>query len=259
MFLNLHVDALVASPNIKFHAIWDDHDFAWNDAQGAQMLSDPSQAEKVKITTSYMREFRKALAANDLSTFPSTSSAPQLWADYMAPDFVPLGAASIKLEQDGSSWLHLTDGRTQRKKHQMLGVKQHAMLNTAINAAPDALHIIASGVTFSQGDGWHKYPDDRKWLTQAAGDHSWLMLSGDVHSNGLLEHKLSAKGRLVEATASGAAINAYLNEVMKGPELRNFGLLEIEKSHILIRLLAFNKVITEAHYDRSNSGDLVVK
>ena len=133
------------------------------------------------------------------------------------------------------------------------------MLDTAINVAPDALHVIASGVTFSQGDGWHKYPDDRKWLTQAVGDHSWLMLSGDVHSNGLLEHKLSAKGKLVEATASGAAINAYLNEVIKGPELRNFGLVEIEKNHILIRLLAFNKVITEAHYDRTDSGDLVVK
>lgn len=249
---------LVATPGIQFHAIWDDHDFAWNNADGGRMLADPKQAEKVRISTSFMRAFRQALQAHDLGSFPSSPGAAELWADFNAPNFAPLGAQSIALEDDGNSWLHLTDGRSLRKSPQMLGAAQRAQLNQSFNAHPGALHIIASGVTFSQGDGWHKYPTDRNWLAQAVGDQAWLMLSGDIHSNGLLEHRLSAKGRLVEATASGAAIYAYLNGFIKGPEVRNHGMLEIEPDHLLVRLLSFNKIVTEARYERTATGDLVV-
>lgn len=248
---------LVATPGIQLHAIWDDHDFAWNDADGGRMLADPKQADKVKLSTSFMRAFRKALTVKDLGTFPSSAGAPELWADYVAPSFEPLGAQSIPLEADGRAWLHLTDGRTLRKKPQMLGEAQRAQLAQSFASNPGALHIIASGVTFSQGDGWHKYPTDRAWLAQAAGDHGWLMLSGDIHSNGLLEHKLSAKGRLAEATASGAAIHAYLNNLVPGPEVRNHGLLEIEPDQIRIRLLSFNQVVTEKPYQRTAGGDLM--
>lgn len=257
-FSEPHFRKLVAAPGITLHAIWDDHDFAWNDAAGGQMLATPKQADKVKISTSYMRAFRQALAAKDLGTFPSDPGAPEFWVDYRAPNFEPLGATSIALEDDGRSWLHLTDGRTLRKKPEILGAAQRAQLAAAFAAHPGALHIIASGVTFSQGDGWHKYPTDRTWLTQAAGDHGWLMLSGDIHSNGLLEHKLSAKGRLVEATASGAAIHAYLNGLIKGPEVRNHGWLDIEPDQVTVRLLSFNQTVTEKPYPRNAGGDLVV-
>jgi phosphodiesterase/alkaline phosphatase D-like protein len=250
---------LVAAPGIEVHAIWDDHDFAWNDANGGQMLASPVQSDKVKISTSFMRAFRQALAARDLSTFPDSPGDAAFWTDIMAPVFIPLGAYTIPLESDGRSWLHLTDGRTLRKKPEMLGVAQRGQLEQAFAAHPGALQVLASGSTFSQGDGWHKYASDRKWLAQAAGDQGWLMLSGDVHSNGLLEHKLSANGRLVEATASGAAIVAWLNPILTGPEVRNFGLLEIERDHLLIRLLAFNKVVTEVRYERTTAGDLIVK
>jgi alkaline phosphatase D len=249
---------LVAAPGIRLHAIWDDHDFAWNDAAGGAMLASHAQVGKVKLSTSFMRAFRQALDNKDLGSFPNSPDAPQLWLDYMAPNFVPLGAQSIALEDDGRSWLHLTDGRTLRKKPEILGAAQRTQLQQAFSAHPDALHIIASGVTFSQGDGWHKYATDRNWLAQTAGDHAWLMLSGDIHSNGLLEHKLSTKGRLVEATASGAAIHAYLNGLIKGPEVRNHGMLEIESNHVLVRLLSFNKVVTEARYDRAPGGELRV-
>lgn len=250
---------LVAAPGIEIHAIWDDHDFAWNDANGARMLAHPKQVEKVKISTSFMRAFRKALAAKDLNTFPSSPGDAAFWTDFMAPVFTPLGAYTIPLEANNRSWLHLTDGRSLRKKPEILGPAQRAQLEQAFGAHPDALHILASGVTFSQQDGWHKYPTDRNWLAQAAGEHAWLMLSGDIHSNCLLQHRLSSKGRLVEATASGAAIFAYLNTFIKGPEVRNYGLLEIEPDHLLIRLLAFNKVVTEARYERTTGGDLVVE
>ena len=249
---------LVAAPGIQIHAIWDDHDFAWNNANGAEMLASPMQADKVLISTNFMREFRKALAAKDLGSFPSTPYAGEFWVDSNPPNLKPLGAQSIPLENDGRSWLHLTDGRTFRRKPTMLGAAQRAQLDQAFNAQPGALHIIASGSTFSQTDGWHKYPTDRNWLAQAAGDQAWLMLSGDIHSNALLEHELSVNGRLVEATASGAAIHAYLNKVIKGPEVQNYGLLDLQQDQLLISLLSFNHVVTQAIYARKITGDLAV-
>lgn len=253
-----HFRRLVQAPGITLHAIWDDHDFAWNDADGARLLAQPGQAQKIRASTNLMRAFRAALAAKDPDAFPVSASAPVLQADIGNPDFPLLGATSVALEADGRCWLHLTDGRSFRKKPQLLGPAQREQLGQHFATHPHALHIIASGVTFSQGDGWHRYAGDRKWLAQAAGEHGWLMLSGDIHSNGLLEHRLSARGRLIEATASGAAIHAHLNKIIPGPEVRNHGWLEIKPDEVRVRLLSFNRVVTEKPYLRTTGGDLFV-
>jgi alkaline phosphatase D len=249
---------MVAAPGITVHAIWDDHDFAWNDAEGAVMQGQPAQADKVKISTSFMREFRRVLAAKDLTLFPSSAGDAAFWAEYLAPVFTPLGATSIRLEADGRSWLHLTDGRTERRRRRtMLGGAQRAQLAQAFAAHPDALHIIASGGTFSQQDCWAKYKDDFKWLKECMGASTWLMLSGDVHLTGLLTHKVSGAGRLVELTASGAASVANLNPVLPGPELRNHGMVELLADDAKLDLLAFNQYVTSAVLPRRPGGQLV--
>ncbi len=245
---------MVAEPGIQVHAIWDDHDFAWNDAQGGVMQGQPLQADKVKVSTSFMREFRRVLAAKDLTLFPSSADAPAFQLDAA---FTPLGATSIKLEPDGRSWLHLTDGRTHRKGRTLLGDAQRAQLAQQFAAHPDALHIIASGSTFSQKDCWEKYEDDFTWLKESIGSQTWLMLSGDVHSTGLLTHNASLAGRLVELTASGAAVVAKLNPVIKGPKLRNHGMVELLPNEARLDLFAFNKPVTSAVLPRRAGGDLV--
>lgn len=263
-FSEPHFRKLVAAPGITLHAIWDDHDFAWNDAAGGQMLATPKQADKVKISTSYMRAFRQALVAKDLGSFPSDPGAPEFWVDYRAPNFEPLGATSIALEDDGRTWLHLTDGRTLRKKPEILGAAQRAQLASVFAAHPDALHIIASGVTFSQGDGWHKYPTDSEWLLNTMGSRGWLMLSGDIHKNLLKKYKPAAtNGMLVDATASGAAIHYNLNAPFPGREVRNYGLLDLHADRIEIQLRAFfpahEETGPEPHpYLRTAGGSLVV-
>ena len=83
------------------------------------------------------------------------------------------------------------------------------------------------------------------------------MLSGDVHATGLLTHKVSAAGRLVELTASGAAVVAKLNPVITGPELRNHGMLELRANDAKLDLLAYNKPVTSAVLPRRAGGDLV--
>ncbi len=245
---------MVATPGIQVHAIWDDHDFAWNDAQGGVMQGQPLQADKVKISTKFMREFRRVLAAKDLTLFPSSASDPAFQLDAA---FTPLGATSIKLEPDGRSWLHLTDGRTHRKGRTLLGDAQRAQLAQQFAAHPDALHIIASGSTFSQKDSWAKYEDDFTWLQESIGSQTWLMLSGDVHSIGLLTHKASATGRLVELTASGAAVVAKLNPVITGPKLRNHGMVELRPNDAKLDLFVHNKSSTSAVLPRRAGGDLV--
>lgn len=84
------------------------------------------------------------------------------------------------------------------------------------------------------------------------------MLSGDVHATGLLTHKVSAAGRLVELTASGAAVVAKLNPVISGPELRNYGMLELRANDAKLDLLAYNKHVTSAVLLRRAGGDLLV-
>ena len=37
-------------------SIWDDHDFLWNDANGAEALATPAQRDKVWIPPAYQRE-----------------------------------------------------------------------------------------------------------------------------------------------------------------------------------------------------------
>ncbi|MES2685956.1 MAG: alkaline phosphatase D family protein [Pseudomonadota bacterium] len=245
---------LVAAPGIQVHAIWDDHDFAWNDAQGGVMQGQPLQADKVKISTKFMREFRRVLAAKDLTLFPSSAEDPAFRLDAA---FTPLGATSIKLEPDGRSWLHLTDGRTHRKGRTLLGAAQREQLAQQFAAHPDALHIIASGSTFNQKDSWEKYEDDFAWLKESIGSRTWLMLSGDVHSTSLLTHKVSATGRLVELTASGAAVVAKLNPVITGPKLRNHGMLELRENDAKLDVLVYNKSSTSAVLPRRAGGELV--
>lgn len=266
-----HFRDLVEKSDIKLHAIWDDHDFAWNNAAGGQLLADPKQAEKVRVSTNFMRAFRKALAAKDFRVFPTTSGAPELWTDFDKPDFQRLGATSIPLETDGRSWLHLTDGRTFRKKpQQLLGEAQRQQLTELFTTQADALHIIASGVTFGKGDGlfpydgWQQYPTDSEWLLNTMGSRGWLMLSGDIHKNLLKKYKpAAANGMLVDATASGAAIHYNLNAPFPGREVRNYGLLDLHADRIEIQLRAFFPAYEETgpelhSYLRTAGGSLVV-
>ena len=119
----------------------------------------------------------------------------------------------------------------------MLGATQRQQLSVDFASHPDALHIIASGVAYSQGDCWENYSQDRQWLQNEIANKRWLMLSGDLHANYMLIHKMNSQSRLVELTASGAAIHSYLNGLIKGPEVRNFGVIDLQTNQITCRLI----------------------
>lgn len=248
--------ALVRADGVTLHAIWDDHDFAWNDAEGGRLLKQPGQREKIYISTSCMRAFRQALASKNPDNFPQSINDAALWADSPPQTFQTLGASSLQLGTDGRCWLHLTDGRTWRKRPDLLGPIQREFLAGVIAGAPHALHIFASGSTFSGSGGWSRFDTDLHWLDGQIGDNTWLMLSGDIHRNQLAQHDLNY-GHLVEATSSGAALRAYLNAALPGPELRNFGLLDVDAMQVQLRLLSFNAVTDSRTYARTVAGGLI--
>lgn len=257
--------AVIRNANIVKYAIWDDHDFLWNDAQGRrdEWGGRYSQhVEKMLISTNLMRCFREALAAHDPALFPSASNDSRIWIDYSPPlfRFNALGLQSIPLDE-GKALLHLTDGRSFRSKSQLLGTRQRAQLTRVFEDAPSALHIIASGTTFAEGAAsWSKFPEDRAWLLSELQGRGWLMLSGDIHKNMLSQHTGSEAGKLVEATASGAAILAYLNKIIQGPEVCHHGEVSLGNTEVAIKLFSFGQTRPEwqARYSRTPGGSLMV-
>jgi alkaline phosphatase D len=228
--------AVVRDTAIRKFAIWDDHDFMWNDANGGEFATHPLYSKKMQITTNVMRIFREVLATHDPARWPADTSDPRIWQGVDQPGFQWLGHTAVRLEA-GRTVLHLTDGRSFRKKNVLMGDAQRAAMATAFASDPSALHIIASGLPFhaGSGGGWHKALDDHHWLMERAGARGWLMLSGDKHKNDFDVFGTPAGGKLVDATSSGAAIRVIKGApVITGKELCLYGVADIEPNVVKI-------------------------
>jgi alkaline phosphatase D len=212
------------------HAIWDDHDFLWNDANGAEERV--VHGEKIRLSTAFLEAFRAALAAGlAAGSFPNAYNDALFW-DLNQP---PLTTPSKQL--DAELWLHLSDGRTHRtrtwlleeSKRTIFGPAQRDAFTQAITAEPRALHLWASGSTVA---GYQRYTRDLEWLKGLAAGQRMLMLSGDIHRNEL-DAFYTGGWPLHEATSSGAAVR---DAVLAGAERQNHGLLDIDVQSVTISL-----------------------
>ncbi len=242
--------ALVKSlPAGAVHAIWDDHDFLWNNACGAEMH--PVHSVKLRCSTVLHEAFRRALARRlALGSFPAHLAAANLHNPALASQ-VPLSTPSIALPEN--TWLHLSDGRTHRtrtwllaeSKRTLLGRVQRDALSAAVRAAPQALHLLASGSTLA---GYARYERDWRWLTGLAAQHRLLVLSGDLHRNAL--DAFHAGGLpLHESTSSGAAVR---DAVIVGASRQNHGLLDVDVHTVTTRLYKRNVLELQRVLDRSS-------
>lgn len=222
--------ALVGTLPGRVHAIWDDHDFLWNDAMGAE--AHPLHTEKVRLSTAFREVFRGALAQGlAAGSFPAPYNDARFW-DPAQPE---LATPSLPLAPD--LWLHLSDGRTHRtrtwglreSKRTILGEAQRVRFTQAVTAAPQALHLFASGSTAA---GYQRYQRDLDWLEGLAANQRMLVLSGDIHRN-RLDAFYTGGFPLHEATSSGAAVR---DAVLVGAQRHNHGLLEIDAQAVTIRL-----------------------
>lgn len=222
----------------KVWSIWDDHDFLWDDAFGADARESVLHASKVQISTSLQEALRQALG-NGLAagSFPST----------LGPFPKPGGAGSVlatpSIPLSKDVWLHLGDVRSWRTKtwlvadkdKTILGKAQRALFQTAIQAHPDAIHLFASGSTCAD---YKKYDTDWAWLLGLAAKQRLLVLSGDIHRND--SDAFFTRGLpLHEATSSGAAVRTA---VEVGKTLRNYGLVDIDDSTVSFSLFSDNRL-----------------
>lgn len=225
-------------PKGRVWSIWDDHDFLWNDACGAEVRKDAQQRDKLRTTTAFQEAFRAALSAGLApGSFPAAYNAAVFWQSNQPP----LSTPSVALAPD--VWLHLSDGRSYRtrtwllaeSKRTILGADQRQRLSQAVLAAPGALHLLASGSTL--GAYKRGYAQDWRWLSALAAQERILVLSGDIHRNDC-DAFHTGGWPLHEATASGAAVR---DAVVVGARRRNYGLLDISADRVSFRLFADNK------------------
>jgi alkaline phosphatase D len=216
------------------YAIWDDHDFLWNGACGAEVH--PVHSGKVRLSTAFHEAFRAALRQGLApGSFPASYNDPRFWDMTQAPLTTP----SIALPDD--VWLHLSDGRSHRTrtflmshaKRTLLGRAQKDQFALAIGGAPNGLHLWASGSTVA---GYQPYTRDLDWLKAMAAQQRMLVLSGDIHRNDL-DAFYTGGLALHEATSSGAGVR---DAVVVGATLRNYGLLDIDAAQVTIRLFKRN-------------------
>lgn len=223
-------------PAGNVHCIWDDHDFLWDDANGAEVH--PVHTEKVRLSTAFLEAFRLSIRSQmSPGSFPQDALQAPFW-DLNQPT---LTTPSIALEPD--LWLHLSDGRTNRtrisfiaeSKRNLFGAAQRKKLGDAIAAQPAAVHLFASGSTIA---GYQRYTLDLAWLKDLASRTRTLVLSGDIHRNEL-DAFYTGGLPLHEATSSGAAVK---DGVIVGATRRNYGLLDIDASSVAVSLFAQNEV-----------------
>lgn len=211
--------SLIAKNDLKIYAIWDDHDFLWNDAD-SQNSKNTSHMNQALISSNLLGCWREALMQQG-NGFPDSTSgqdplAYKIWKNYKTPvdislydSFMP-GYSHVQLEP--SIHLHLTDGRSWRTSHEMLGAHQRTQMTCVFNLFPDDIHIVASGSTFGKqgASGWHNCDVDASWMLNMSRQYRIVMISGDIHRNAVpapIKPNIQPGFNFYEFTSSGAAVN----------------------------------------------------
>ena len=220
----------------KIYAIWDDHDFAWNNSRGEGKDCEDELVSTTKraISKKLFEQFRNALL-----TKPSADFYPQNpYADGIDDGFTGLPYKGIQDTVDDLSTdihLHLLDGRSFRpendKTKSFLGdAQQNALKNKLLENG--GIHLIASGTVL---DDWKKY-NDKKWLNSIAENANIIVLSGDIHKPSFYH-----RHRIFEFTASAMAQPAEITTIF-GKESNVFGILEIFDKTINANIYQFKTI-----------------
>lgn len=213
--------AAIAAPAV--HAIWDDHDFAWDNARGGEYVF----GDDLYVAPAYRRvsrllfqQYRQALVDKPASYPPNPCPTGEVSHD--------LGGIQTHLDLQPDLRLHLLDGRSFREVpgpiSSLLGKQQREALGQALLPRP-AINLIASGTTLAD---WEQFRPDHQWLTSRCKAFNVLVLSGDIHEPALNLHQ-----QPYEATASALAQPQGKLEIFsKRSEV--FGLLEVSAEGVQV-------------------------
>jgi len=199
-------------------AIWDDHDFLWDESYAEGAIDKRIYRENIRISRALFNAFQRTL---DARLAPSSFPAAYNDASINQTDEPPPGYRHKVLAPD--LHLHLTDGRSWRIGRELLGPAQRAQIEAKLAAAPAAVHLMASGSVVQADDDarWAQF-DDHAWLLALAWRYKILVLSGDIHANRFKSINLGDGHWLHDATASGAAVCKLVGV---GSKCQNYALL----------------------------------
>lgn len=206
---------------VKLGVIWDDHDFAWNDARGlgteTRFAVPP---EKRLIAQGLFRQFRKVCEVPDISAYPTMPSLETLLTG-------PETGIQESFDLGGVRFVML-DGRSYRQDPNigpdadMLGHSQRNWLAAQFEGTQELTVLCSGSVLHGATESWDKYLDYQWLLGTAQG--KVMVLSGDIHSNRL---PMRHSDHVVEVTSSGGArpgSGGVLSHVGGGSG--NFGVVE---------------------------------
>jgi len=195
----------------RVHAVWDDHDFAWNNAIGSQVDVDRRQVA--------YEQFCKR--------FP-TSIPGEIYQSIDTPLAQVILLDTRSHARPVQSWAAAAGGGASDSP--LLGAAQFAFLVRELHARPEKpFVVIASGITLRDGGmNWFEYRDDYLRLMRAidACGRRVIFLAGDIHRNAV--NPRGPGQPCHELIASGMAIN-YLALGIAADDCRNWALLRLHE------------------------------
>lgn len=190
-------------------AVWDDHDFAWNNACG-------------KDVPDTIKHISRHLFHEFLDCSPNK---PQLYG-YVD---MPLAKAIFL---DNRFYADKRDHRNPNAS--MLGDDQWQFLTECLHNTSQYTLIISSLSLTQGGEDWRRYPHDWQRLQQLiSGRRDILFIGGDIHRNAFLPP--GAERPCYEIIASGMAVN-QLGLPFGITDQRNWGLLELSSNAVDVYL-----------------------
>lgn len=210
----LELKKSIKSRNGRICAIWDDHDFAWNNARGAEVL-EPKRTISLKL-------FKK--------WFPPAQDRPD--EIYQAFDTGLARVIMLDVRSHSRKPIKRLFGKTKPSKESyLLGKLQFEFLENELETASEKpFTLICSGLTLRYGEeNWIEYPNDFFRLIDAIRNSKKriIFLAGDIHKNALVPP--SEKIPFYEVISSGFAVN-YLGLGIPQDDRNNWGLLDLSES-----------------------------
>ena len=184
------------------YGVWDDHDFAWNNALGSEV-----PPEIRAISRECFHHWMNC-----------STNLPEIYCHIDIP-----GARVIFL-----------DNRYYASSSTLLGTKQFEFLAAKLEHTQQYT-FICSGLTLTHGsENWSKHRSDYNRLCSLIRDKKHVVfLAGDIHHNAFSPP--SAERNCYEIVASGLAVN-YLGLPFSFDDRHNWGMLEFDEDEILVRL-----------------------
>ena len=230
--------------NIPIISIWDDHDYGIND--GGRNWKYKNIAKKLflnffSVNSNDVRYKRDGIHnSNDILLFNKKIKIVSLDTRYFKDDFI--------LNQDRS--LNKKYKIDYNKNKTILGKEQWKWLNNELKKEYDLLILLSSFQVLSASHGWEKWNNifyEREKLLKLLNKNPLsLILSGDRHLAGIYNYK-----NIYEITASSfnqRTFNTIEKDNLRVGELinkNNFGIIELDKTNIKIKLIAAKRKTKE--------------